>query len=66
MLDNINKAYVNKENRPLQNIRLKHTIVIDDPFENREAEFGVRLRYPERSPSPLKLKEDVDLQNIDF
>jgi len=43
VLDKINKAYVNKENRPLQNIRLKHTIVIDDPFENREAEFGVRI-----------------------
>jgi hypothetical protein len=40
--------------------------VIDDPFEGREAEFGVRLKYPDRSPSPVRAKEDVDLKNIDF
>lgn len=66
VLDKINKAYVNKEYRPLQNIRIKHTIVINDPFEGQETEFGVRLCYPDRSPSPVKLKEDVDLKNIDF
>jgi peptidyl-prolyl cis-trans isomerase-like 4 len=33
-LDKLNKVIVDeKTSRPIQNIRIKHTIVIDDPFE---------------------------------
>lgn len=40
VLEQINKAYVDTQKgnfRPLQNIRIKHTTVIDDPFEGRDA-----------------------------
>lgn len=50
----------------MQNIRIKHAVVIDDPFEGKEADFGVKLRYPSRSPSPVNQKDDVDLRKIDF
>ena len=36
VLDKINQVFVNKNNRPLQNIRIRHTHIIDDPFEGQE------------------------------
>ena len=39
VLDKINQVAVNGNLRPLQNIRIKHTAVIDDPFEGREGNF---------------------------
>ena len=34
VLEAINQVYtVGKEERPLQNIRIKHTMIIEDPFE---------------------------------
>jgi peptidyl-prolyl cis-trans isomerase-like 4 len=49
VLQKINKAYVDKENRPFQNIRIKHTIILDDPFDDPEG-----LIVPSRSPDPIK------------
>lgn len=54
MLEKINQVFINENNRPLQNIRIRHTLVIDDPFEGKESEFGVSLSYPSRSPSPIR------------
>ena len=54
MLEKINQVFVNENNRPLQNIRIRHTLVIEDPFEGKESEFGVSLSYPSRSPSPIR------------
>lgn len=28
----INEAFVDEEGRPLQNVRIRHTVVLDDPF----------------------------------
>ncbi len=39
VFDKINQVAVNSNFRPLQNIRIKHTVVIDDPFEGRESVF---------------------------
>jgi peptidyl-prolyl cis-trans isomerase-like 4 len=36
VLDRINSAYTDKDGRPYQNIRIKHTMLIDDPFENED------------------------------
>ena len=67
VLDKINSVYVTKSHRPLQNIRIKHTTVIFDPFEGREQEFGLsKLSVPSRSPSPVVMKDDVNLKTIDF
>lgn len=32
VLDKINNAFLDEKNRPLKNIRILHTIIIDDPF----------------------------------
>ena len=34
VLQRINEAYCDENGRPWQNIRIKHTIVLDDPFED--------------------------------
>jgi peptidyl-prolyl cis-trans isomerase-like 4 len=57
VLDKINQVFVNDQDnfRPMQNIRIRHTMVIDDPFEGKETEFGFHLACPSRSPSPVEL-----------
>ena len=46
-LSKINEAFVDKEFRPKVDIRINHTHVLDDPFEDPEG-----LTVPSRSPSP--------------
>lgn len=46
-LDKINNAFVNKEMRPLRDIRIQHLVVLDDPFEDPQG-----LNVPSRTPSP--------------
>lgn len=45
----INKAYVDKDSRPYQNIRIKHTIILEDPFDD-----PVNLRIPSQSPEIVR------------
>jgi peptidyl-prolyl cis-trans isomerase-like 4 len=48
-LDRIEDALVQRETgRPLQNIRIRHAVVLDDPFTDPPA-----LKVPSRSPSPV-------------
>jgi len=47
VLEKINAAYCDEEGRPYVDIRILHTIVLDDPFEDPQ-----NLPIPERSPSP--------------
>jgi peptidyl-prolyl cis-trans isomerase-like 4 len=61
-LRKINSAYVDpKNNRPYQNIRIKHTLIIDDPFPDPTG-----LREPSRSPSPVQGKDDYLDDSIDI
>lgn len=60
MLDKINKAYCDPKGRPYQNIRIKHTLIIDDPFEDPKG-----LREPSRSPSPIVIKRDLNTKDDD-
>jgi len=55
----IDAAYVDGEGRPFQNIRIKHTIVLDDPFPDPEG-----LRVPSRSPSPTREQLQQDKVRI--
>ena len=57
---------MNENQRPLQNIRIRHTLVIDDPFEGKENKFGVKIRYPSRSHSPNKPKAITDLKDFEI
>eukprot|EP00731_Ephydatia_muelleri_P023898 Em0016g169a len=47
VLTAINEAYCDKDGRPYQDIRIYHTLILEDPFEDLEG-----LVVPERSPSP--------------
>ena len=51
-LSKINEAYVDKKGRPKVDIRINHTHILDDPFEDPEG-FHVPSRYP--SPDPERL-----------
>uniref|UniRef100_A0A5S6Q8Q3 Peptidyl-prolyl cis-trans isomerase n=1 Tax=Trichuris muris TaxID=70415 RepID=A0A5S6Q8Q3_TRIMR len=46
-LDILNNAICDKNNRPYQEIRIMHTVVLEDPFPDPKG-----LTYPSRSPSP--------------
>lgn len=51
VLDKINAAYCDGKGRPYQNIRIKHTVIIDDPYEDPKG-----LKEPSRSPSPIVIR----------
>ena len=55
VLQKLNEAYCDKESRPLKDIRILHTVVLDDPFDDPEG-FSI----PSRSPSPPVLAADPD------
>ncbi|CAG8445196.1 4960_t:CDS:2 [Diversispora eburnea] len=48
-LDKINNAYCDETGRPYKDIRIKHTILLDDPFPDPEG-----LQVPDQSPQPTK------------
>ena len=62
VLEKINKAYLDKDGRPYQNIRIKHTLIIDDPFE----EDPKGMKVPSRSPSPIVTKKIEGAKNFDI
>ena len=48
-LEKINDAFIDSKGRPLKDIRIRHTIILDDPFEDPEG-----LVEPAQSPLPTK------------
>lgn len=54
VLEKINEAICDGENRPYQDIRITHTVILDDPFEDLKG-----LDIPRRSPSPTEAMIDV-------
>eukprot|EP00794_Sanderia_malayensis_P000555 gene555-1212_t len=48
-LDKINTAICDRDDRPYQDIRINHTVILDDPFEDIP---GVEI--PDRSPEPTR------------
>eukprot|EP00479_Gromia_sphaerica_P004339 TRINITY_DN150_c1_g1_i1.p2 TRINITY_DN150_c1_g1~~TRINITY_DN150_c1_g1_i1.p2 ORF type:complete len:104 (+),score=19.95 TRINITY_DN150_c1_g1_i1:472-783(+) len=46
-----------KLGRPLRNIRIRHTEIIENPFPDPKLE---NYRFPSRSPSPRRNKNDVE------
>ncbi|KAI2638671.1 cyclophilin-like protein [Hypomontagnella submonticulosa] len=49
ILEKINEAITDKEGHPLVDIRIKHTIILDDPYPDPSG-----LREPSQSPQPSK------------
>ena len=48
-LEAINSAFVDGNNRPLQNIRIRHTVILEDPFPDPSQ---LADHIPEKSPEP--------------
>ena len=46
----INEAFVDDMGVPIQNIRIRHTIVLEDPFPDPPA---LAEHVPEKSPEPV-------------
>lgn len=66
ILDKINEAYCDEQGRPFRDIRIKHTVVLDDPFPDPDG-----LVIPDESPLPTKeqlesmrIGEDEDLEEM--
>ncbi|KAK2971980.1 hypothetical protein RJ640_005000 [Escallonia rubra] len=55
-LDRINEAYVDEKSRPYKNIRIKHTYVLDDPFDDPPQLVEL---VPDASPEG-KPKDEID------
>ncbi|XP_064616594.1 peptidyl-prolyl cis-trans isomerase-like 4 [Liolophura sinensis] len=53
VLDKINEAYCDEKHRPYKDIRIYHTIVLDDPYTDPDG-----LVIPDRSPEPTKEQLD--------
>lgn len=52
VLAKLNDAYCDKEGKPYQDIRILHTIILEDPFDDLPG-----MVIPERSPSPPMMKK---------
>ena len=68
VLDKINEAFTDDANNPWQVIRIKHTIILDDPFEDPPA---LAPLIPSASPKPPpdpegRIAEDVDITADEF
>ncbi|CAO3624799.1 unnamed protein product [Cunninghamella blakesleeana] len=48
-LDKINASYCDESGRPYRDIRIRHTVVLDDPYDDPEG-----LIVPDESPVPTK------------
>jgi len=65
-LNKLNNTFITKDGKPLQVIRIRHTIVLQDTFDDPE---GIKEKIPDRSPSPTLdapegiLPEDADLDS---
>lgn len=68
-LDKINQSYCDKDGRPLKDIRIKHTYILEDPFDDPPG-----LLEPANSPDPtdeqlssVRIGEDeiIDEQELD-
>ncbi|XP_048344919.1 peptidyl-prolyl cis-trans isomerase-like 4 isoform X2 [Sphaerodactylus townsendi] len=53
VLMKINETFVDKDFVPYQDIRINHTVIIDDPFDDPSG-----LAMPDRSPEPTKEQLD--------
>ncbi|KAI9825654.1 MAG: Peptidyl-prolyl cis-trans isomerase cyp6 [Thelocarpon impressellum] len=67
-LEKVNEAFCDDKGRPLKDIRIRHTVVLDDPFDDPEG-----LAEPQESPLPsqaqlatVRIADDEDLdENMD-
>ena len=61
VLDKINDVYCDEDNRPYQNIRIIHCVVLNDPFEDLKG-----MVIPEKSPEYKRDYSDTKHLDDDF
>nr|XP_022302004.1 peptidyl-prolyl cis-trans isomerase-like 4 [Crassostrea virginica] len=54
ILMKINEAYCDEDNRPYKDIRIYHTVILDDPYDDPDG-----LEVPDKSPEPTKEQLDT-------
>lgn len=60
VLDLINESYCDSKGRPFQNIRIRHTLVLGDPFEDPP---GLENLIPDASPQLKRDPNDTRLED---
>ncbi|KAL5339301.1 cyclophilin-like domain-containing protein [Aspergillus crustosus] len=73
VLEKVNEAFIDDRGRPLKDIRIRHTVILDDPFDDPSG-----LVEPQESPLPTKaqmatvriaddeeLAEDMDEESME-
>lgn len=53
ILDKFNKVISDEEHRPYQDVRITHTVILEDPYDDPD-----RLEVPPRSPLPSEVNLD--------
>eukprot|EP01138_Halocafeteria_seosinensis_P007745 gb/GECG01007913.1/.p1 GENE.gb/GECG01007913.1/~~gb/GECG01007913.1/.p1 ORF type:complete len:544 (+),score=100.77 gb/GECG01007913.1/:1-1632(+) len=56
VVDRLNETYCDQQGRPYQDVRIRHTYVLYDPFDNWEE---LERKLPEKSPDRLKPEEET-------
>ncbi len=63
VLEKINNAFCDEKGRPLKDIRIRHSVILDDPYDDPEG-----LLVPPKSPLPseaqlatVRIADDADL-----
>ena len=66
VLQRINEAYCDENGRPWQNIRIKHTMVLDDPFDDPKGMPEAPDESPkvDRSIPDDRLEDDFDAEAV--
>jgi peptidyl-prolyl cis-trans isomerase-like 4 len=59
VLEKLNEVYVDKDSRPYKDIRIYHTVVVDDPFDDPP---GLENHIPDQSP--VLTREQLDSVRI--
>ena len=52
VVEKISRVYADEKGKPYQAVRLKHTIILDDPFDDPK---GLEELIPDASPEPPEL-----------
>lgn len=55
LLDKLGDVFVDEQHRPLKNIRIRHTVILDDPFPD-----PATLVVPDQSPVRTRDAQDLD------
>jgi peptidyl-prolyl cis-trans isomerase-like 4 len=57
VIEKLNKVFTDKEGRPYQNIRIKHTAILEDPFDDIPG-----MIIPSKSPEPVR---DIEYHRLE-